>query len=206
MPPARFTAPSPAAAPAIRGAVYRLVPPEPGKTAWKETLLHSFRGDDGSGPIGGLIADASGALYGTTGGGGALGYGTVFRLTPPTDGGKIWKETVLYSFSGAADGGNVSSPLLADASGALYGIANYGGDMSCDFGNGCGVVFKLTPPKSGKPKASWTQTVLHTFSGTGDAMPSRQRIARRPGHGPGRHPVRAAPSAVAPTTPARSSR
>src|SRR3989442_13242266 len=57
------------------------------------TTLYSFTGSDGAHPYAGLIADASGNLYGTTNSGGANGYGTVFKVTP------TGTETVLYSFT-----------------------------------------------------------------------------------------------------------
>ncbi len=55
-------------------------------------------------PPGSLIADNSGALYGTTAGGGSSNNGTVFRLTPPAKGQTAWTETVLYRFTGGSDG------------------------------------------------------------------------------------------------------
>jgi uncharacterized repeat protein (TIGR03803 family) len=63
------------------GTVFELTPVAGG--SWTETVLHSFgHGKDGSGPASGLIFDGSGNLYGTTGGGGAFGSGTVFEITP----------------------------------------------------------------------------------------------------------------------------
>jgi uncharacterized repeat protein (TIGR03803 family) len=64
------------------GTVFKLKPPGATGGTWTETVLHSFTGTDGADPEAGLIADASGALYGTTGGG-AGGNGTVFKLTLP---------------------------------------------------------------------------------------------------------------------------
>ena len=53
-------------------------------TTGKETVLYSFTGDWGTAQVhgGGLVLDAEGNLYGTTGAGGSYGYGTVFKLTP----------------------------------------------------------------------------------------------------------------------------
>src|SRR6266702_2010809 len=59
-------------------------------------LLHEFKGKDGEFPRAGLIFDGAGNLYGTTVGGGAFGGGTVFKLTPNSDG--SWTESVLHSF------------------------------------------------------------------------------------------------------------
>jgi len=69
------------------GTVYRLASPAAGKTAWKETVLHSFDQIDGSNPFSNLIADTQGNLYGTTVSGdpisaNSLEIGGVFRLTP----------------------------------------------------------------------------------------------------------------------------
>src|SRR5262249_47802454 len=108
---------------------------------WTESVLYSFTfaGLDGAFPDAGLIADASGALYGTTESGGAANLGTVFKLTPPTTSGGDWTESVLHSFT-ATDGANPVGGLIADASGALFGTTENGGDAAS------GTVFKLTLP------------------------------------------------------------
>ena len=94
------------------------------------TLLYSFQGpsNDGGRPLGGLVADAVGNLYGTTEYGGSggctivlptgqskIGCGTVFKLD--TTG----VETVLYSFTGSADGSYPLAGLAIDPQGNLYG-------------------------------------------------------------------------------------
>jgi uncharacterized repeat protein (TIGR03803 family) len=60
------------------GTVFELV--KSGSTYTLTTLV-SFSGSNGIVPIGGLIADANGDLFGTTYGGGANGQGTVFEIT-----------------------------------------------------------------------------------------------------------------------------
>ena len=80
--------------------------------------------------------DASGALYGTAPAGGSAGGGVVFKMV-----GK--KETVLHSFTGGKDGAEPASGLLLDATGNLYGTDADGGDIDCEYPDGCGVVFKL---------------------------------------------------------------
>jgi uncharacterized repeat protein (TIGR03803 family) len=71
-----------------RGTVFKLTPPAAGDTQWTETVLYSFKdGNDGRDPLGGLIMDANGVLYGTTlfGGGNSAcggGCGTVFKVVP----------------------------------------------------------------------------------------------------------------------------
>ena len=152
-----------------QGAVVKLTPPAAGKIAWVPSILYDFNGPRGSNPTAGLIADTSGALYGTTPAGGANSWGTVFKLAPPASGKTAWTQTVLYSFTGGNDGGVVSGPVIADASGALYGITSQGGDTTCQSGSGCGTVFKLTPPRSAAGR--WKLTVLHVFSGPGDGIP-----------------------------------
>jgi uncharacterized repeat protein (TIGR03803 family) len=128
-------------------------------TGWKETVLHRFQGPDGSTPITGLVFDAKGNLYGTTQVGGANGEGTVFQLTPTTDG--RWKHTILYDFPQFRNGGGPVSTLAFDKSGNLYGTAA-GGTGPCS--GGCGVVYKLAPGSNGK----WTYSVLHRFTDKND--------------------------------------
>ena len=161
------------------GVVYALVPPGAGQSGWSEQVLHVFKGvaiGDGAYPAAGLIADASGALYGTTGSGGVAsndntqGNGIVFKLTPPANGQGAWKETVLYRFAGP-DGSTPQGSLLFDSSGALYGTTYVGGSM------GEGAVFKLTPPA--KPNGQWTETVLHSFNvavGNDGAIPGAEQL------------------------------
>jgi uncharacterized repeat protein (TIGR03803 family) len=121
-------------------------------------VLHSFNGSDGSHPQAGLIFDAAGNLYGTTYGGGASGYGTVFKLTPNADG--SWTESVLHSFNGS-DGSSPFAGLIFDAAGNLYGTTSLGG------GSNFGTVFKLTPNADG----SWAESVLHSFIGSDGSYP-----------------------------------
>jgi len=131
--------------------------------AWAQgqyKTLHKFKGrEDGNGPLADLVFDAAGNLYGTTNGGGAHKAGTVFELSPAATGG--WTETVLYSFTGGADGANPQAGLIFDQSGNLYGTTNFGGSANCNLG--CGAVFELTPKSSG-----WTESVLYSFTGGAD--------------------------------------
>jgi len=104
-------------------------------------LLYTFQGQpDGSRPMGNLIRDAQGNLYGTTLSGGMYNHGTVFKLTP------AGLETILYSFTGGADGGDPLDGLVLDGQGNLYGTTLRGGNTQCPFSSGgCGVAFKVTP-------------------------------------------------------------
>jgi uncharacterized repeat protein (TIGR03803 family) len=126
--------------------------------AGKETVLYTFQGGtDGGRPYSSLIVDAAGNFYGTAILGGDLscrtyGCGVVYKLS------KSGKETVLYSFTGAADGSYPAFGSLAvDSKGNLYGTTEEGGDLNCNAPNGCGTVYRLST--TGK------QTVLHSFTG-----------------------------------------
>lgn len=124
-----------------------------------ETALHDFTGgSDGFSPEAGLIADKSGNIYGTTkyGGSGRTdpGCGTIFKITPKGT------ESVLYVFTGGADGANPISALIADESGNFYGTAEFGGTAGGCGGQGCGTVFKLAP--------GGALTILYTFTGGND--------------------------------------
>jgi uncharacterized repeat protein (TIGR03803 family) len=144
--------------------VFELTPPNNDHPMnWAEAVLHSFGGgSDGKYPKAGVTADAQHKLYGTTYEGGADGYGTIFRLSPPAaGGGSNWSQTVLYSFTGNADGAYPRAGLLLEPGGSLYGTTAYGG-VNCDDDNeGCGTVFKLVPPDKYVP--SWTFNTLHSF-------------------------------------------
>jgi uncharacterized repeat protein (TIGR03803 family) len=107
----------------------------------KEKVLHGFVGGmDGANPGAGLVEDAEGNLYGTTGNGGASGYGTVFKLD------KAGNKTLLHSFTGTSgDGASPIDNLLRDAKGNLYGTVADGGDSGCFENLGCGIVFMLIP-------------------------------------------------------------
>jgi uncharacterized repeat protein (TIGR03803 family) len=128
------------------GVVFRL------NNAGHEAVLHSFTGGgaDGRNPYASVICDSAGNLYGTTVNGGAAGLGTVFRV----DG--AGHETVLYSFTGGADGGNPLGGLIQDSAGNLYGTTS---DFNC-CGSAAGAVFKLD--KKGHA------TVLYSFTGGND--------------------------------------
>jgi uncharacterized repeat protein (TIGR03803 family) len=134
----------------LAGTVFKLTPDG------TETVLHSFNYEgDGRLPYAGLIADASGNLYGTTAEGGVRDEdGTVFSLAPEGT------ETVLHSFIGGnTDGAYPYGGLILDRSGNLFGTT-YSGGPGCQAGYGCGTVFKLAP--------DGTETVLHFFKGSSD--------------------------------------
>jgi uncharacterized repeat protein (TIGR03803 family) len=142
------------------GVVYKLTESELAKNG-EGTVLHTFTGftgtvADGAFPYyGSLIRDSAGNLYGTTYVGGieglcpsGSGCGTVFKLDA------AGAETILYSFTGGADGGYPAGGLIRDSAGNLYGTGILGGTSNA------GVVFKLD--------TAGTLTVLHNFTGGAD--------------------------------------
>ena len=152
------------------GFVYELSPN--GSGGYTQTVLFNFdEGPDGGFPRSNLILDAAGNLYGVTDLGGyrnkvcnsGSGCGVVYKLSPGSGG---WTQTVLYTFLNAGDGNSPYGPLAFDAAGNLYGTTEFGGSSSCvaTLGNPCGLVFELTPTTSG----SWTESVLHNFTGGND--------------------------------------
>jgi uncharacterized repeat protein (TIGR03803 family) len=144
------------------GVVFELSPGTLG--TWRESVLYSFNGypNDGQTPITSLIFDNAGHLYGTTDRGGAYAEGTVFELSPGSNG--VWIETILYDFTGSTDGAGPGGSLILDSVGNLYGTTAHGGEVDC----GCGTIFELTP----NGKGTWTEAVLHSFTYDDGAYPS----------------------------------
>ena len=121
-------------------------------------MLYSFSSgsSDGSGPFGGLVFDSKGNLYGTTVAGGEFSQGIIYELSPAANG--TWSESIIYSFSGGANAGSPNNNhLTVDSAGNLYGTA-LGGSYAA------GVVFELVAGTNG----TWTEKVLHTFTGDDD--------------------------------------
>jgi uncharacterized repeat protein (TIGR03803 family) len=115
-------------------------------------VIYTFQGSpDGSGASAGVVMDPQGRLYGTTEGGGALGVGTVYRLTAPSSGAGPWTEEILHSFD-KTDGGFPVAPVVLGTDGSVYGTTGEFG--SAQIGN----VFSLANAPN------WPLTVLHNFS------------------------------------------
>jgi uncharacterized repeat protein (TIGR03803 family) len=125
------------------GSVYKIDP------AGNETTLYRFPpGPDGEQPQSGVTLDSAGNLYGTTPIGGSMGAGTVYKVDPAGN------ETVLYNFTGGADGGGPSGGLIFDSAGKLYGDTYAGGTANA------GVIFKMD--------TAGNETVLYSLNGTSD--------------------------------------
>ena len=131
------------------------------------TTIHAFAGGmDGLDPytVSGLAMDRRGSLYGTTFLGGASSHGVVFKLSQS---GSSWISTPLYSFQGGSDGAYPYAGVTIGPDSALYGTTYNGGGSGC--GNGCGVIYRVTPPVSACRAAlcGWNETVLYRFTGGG---------------------------------------
>jgi uncharacterized repeat protein (TIGR03803 family) len=112
----------------------------------EETVLHTFGGEDGAEPTGGVISDKGGNLYGTTQSGGS--YGNVFKLS------KSGTLTTLFYFSNEREGRNPNAGVTFGQDGTLYGTTLEGG-APYEGDAGWGTVFRLNN--------SGVETVLHSF-------------------------------------------
>jgi uncharacterized repeat protein (TIGR03803 family) len=131
---------------------------------WTETQLYLFQGypSDGGNPIGNLVFDGAGNLFGTTqfGGGSTacnsgIGCGTAFKLTPS---GGTWTEALIHTFAGIPDG-VYPNRIVLDGKGNLFGTTYEGGTQNGCLGiYNCGTVYELSPTGS-----NWTETRLHNF-------------------------------------------
>jgi uncharacterized repeat protein (TIGR03803 family) len=122
------------------------------------TTLYSFSGpSDGGSPFGSLLYASDGNLYGTSLGGGANSYGTIFRMT--TSG----QLTTIYSFDGAD---NPLGGLIEASDGNLYGTVQGGGTYAH------GMLFRLT--------SGGVFTILYSFSGGADGAVPQPGLVQDP--------------------------
>ena len=145
------------------GVVFQLSPKASG--GWAEQVIYSFEGylnpSDGQRPTSALVSDNQGNLYGATEGGGISGStggaGTVFELTPSSNG--TWTEKILYTFIGGTDAwGPYGGGIVLDAAGNIYGTSDVGGAY------GRGAVFEVVAGTNG----TWTEKVIYSFRGLND--------------------------------------
>ena len=123
---------------------------------WTETVIHRFELDsDGIQPIGNVVFDGAGNLYGAT----SEEPGSVYELLPSPGG---WTEAILYQhfFSGP------QGELTLNNSGNLYGATPDGGNGICGRGVTCGTVFELVRGSSG-----WVGHIIHNFQGPDGGFP-----------------------------------
>lgn len=135
------------------GAAFRL---KNSGAGWVLNPLYEFSNEGGAPAFPGVLTLASdGSFYGPSGGG-ADGYGTVYRLQPPLSPCKTvlcyWNVTVLYNFTAGPDGHGPNDHLIFDSTGNIYGTTETGGAY------GYGTVFKLTHSSGG-----WSETTLYSF-------------------------------------------
>jgi uncharacterized repeat protein (TIGR03803 family) len=154
------------------GVVFKLVPNQD-KSSYTEHIIHTFcrmaNCPDGALPMGDLIMDGGGNVYGTASGGGRFGVGAIFKMKPGANG---WTYAVLHSFCkeiNCTDGSAPTAGLsyqgqttgaLWNGSSPLFGVAFLGGS------NNNGVVYELTTNGT-----SWTYKVIHTFKSSGQPQP-----------------------------------
>lgn len=146
------------------GIVFELSPSSSG--GWTQTVLYSFSFSGGpSNPVGELVLDKAGNIFGALAYGGngcSGGCGAIYELSPASG---QWNLTILHNFTAGTDGAFPSAGLISDAAGNLYGVTQDGGGGGAGFCNyGCGTVFKLAPAGNGQ----WTETVLYSFQGRTD--------------------------------------
>jgi len=136
------------------GGVFQLTP---SGGSWTESIVHSFNDNkDGDGSMASLTPDGHGGFYGTTFDLGPNSGGTVFQLTPSNGG---WMFSLVYAFGIDDNGEALVAPVTLDANGNLYGT-----NFECLHCRG--TVFKLTPSNG-----TWTETVLHRFTGSDGSYP-----------------------------------
>jgi uncharacterized repeat protein (TIGR03803 family) len=146
------------------GTVFEL---QPSQSGWTESVLYAFTGTsfDGGNPLGSLVFDGAGNLFGTVLGPGPAEGGSAFQLSPS---GENWSFTVIYGFDGfvgSKDGAGSEAGLIFDSMGNLYGTTAFGGDF------GSGTAFELT-----SAAGSWTESILYSFAGGNDGLEPKSSL------------------------------
>jgi hypothetical protein len=153
----------------VGGTVFQLSRDKAG--TWSETTLASFNG--AGGPLGGVIFDKAGNLYGTVSSwyGGCSFSGSVFELKAVAK--HRWKQIGLHNFfNNGKDGVCPIAGVILDPQGNLYGTTTLGGRYDA------GITFKLVPGVHG----SWKETIVHSFNINEGAEPYGGLVRDTAGH------------------------
>jgi uncharacterized repeat protein (TIGR03803 family) len=135
------------------GAVFKFSP-----KSGEYTALHRFDGRDGAFPNSAVVLDSQGNVYGTTVNDGAFGCGTVFQVSPKSEGG--WTYNVLYNLRLTATTGS----LAIDSAGNLYGASSGMVGGTCQ-NQVSGEIFKLSPSGHAHWKYSGLRQINSPSSG-----------------------------------------
>jgi len=151
----------------------------PGQSPWARTTLAAFGDPSGSRLFGrgGLLLSTSGKIYASLSHGSALGnpFDLVIELTPPAKGQTSWSTNTITSFQDGPDGNYpLEGGLIQDSSGSIFGTAMLGGSTATKY-NGCGIVYKLSPPGGGVN--GWTKSIIYTFNGVSDGCQPQGALA-----------------------------
>lgn len=155
------------------GEVFELSPPTSLGEPWTETVLWAANSSNqitGSRPLGNLVMDTAGNLYGTDFVGGVHGGGVAYELLAPTTAGGSRTKRVLHNFGAAGDGTNPEAGLLL-RDGVLYGTTSVGANSVY------GIVFQLT-----RKPGLWTEAILYTFTSATGLYPRETLIADSAGN------------------------
>ena len=144
------------------GTVFEVANSASGYSSTPTSLVNLVGYINGEEPLGGLIADANGDLFGTTYAGGAFDGGTVFEIVKTTSGYSSTPITLVNFNGNGAIGPYPHGDLIADANGDLFGTTIYGGTY------GDGMVFEVVKTTSGYAS---TPTTLVSFNSTNGANP-----------------------------------
>jgi uncharacterized repeat protein (TIGR03803 family) len=161
------------------GTVFQLAPPSKNDGSWTEQILLRFSGTNGGAPLGDLILDDSENLYGTTTvgldeNGEGVFNGNIYRLSPPSQQGGQWSQSVLYLCPAYSGPGSPGAGVIRDKAGYLYGTTVAGGSTQY------GAVFQLAPPP--QQGSEWIETTLHVFQGGSDGMYPEAGLVFGPNH------------------------
>lgn len=164
------------------GTVFRLQPPPTVCASvscpWRKTTLYEFTfGLDGAYPMGALISDQAGNVYGTaTNSDDQRDAGSVFELSPSNGG---WTFNVIYEFTNAGQAGAPTGGVVFDGNGNLWGVGGFGGIVDCgnpQLPDPCGTIFELIPTGSG-----WTENTAFWFSASVGGGPTGSLVLDRSG-------------------------